>query len=333
MNVGVIGAGSWGTALAKVAVAAGHKVRIWAYEAEVVEQLNRGTNEVFLPGVTLPPMCASAELSEIIPDQDILISVVPSHVVRTIWEQAAPFITGSPIIVSATKGIENGSLQTMHEVLCDVLPESLHQKIVVCSGPSFAAEVGRGKPAAVVAAAENLGAALEVQSALSTTEFRIYTSEDPVGVEMGGATKNVVAIAAGIADGLQLGKSAIAGMMTRGLAEITRLAVAKGATPMTLAGLSGMGDLILTCTTDLSRNRTVGLRLGQGESLEAIRSDMVMVAEGVLTAKSCFNLAKKLNVDMPICGSVYSVLYEGRTPEEGVRQLLERQLRHELEHY
>lgn len=332
MNVGVIGAGSWGTALAKVAVDAGHRVSIWAYETEVAKQLREGRNDVFLPGVDLPTMHASTDLADVVPNKDILISVVPSHVVRAIWSSAAPVLTGSPIIVSATKGIENGTLQTMHEVLCDVLPDRLRERIVVCSGPSFAAEVGRGKPAAVVAAAEKFDAALAVQSALATKAFRVYTSVDPVGVEMGGATKNVVAIAAGIADGLELGKSAIAGMMTRGLAEITRLAVAKGATPMTLAGLSGMGDLILTCTTDLSRNRTVGLRLGRGETLEAIRADMVMVAEGVLTAKSCFNLAKKLKIDMPICGSVYSVLYEGLSPEEGVSLLLERQLRHELEH-
>ncbi|MCA9664720.1 MAG: NAD(P)-dependent glycerol-3-phosphate dehydrogenase [Myxococcales bacterium] len=331
MKVGVIGAGSWGTALSKLCADAGHAVSLWAYEKEVAEQIRAGCNETYLPGVELPPLDASNNLAEVVSGRELLISVMPSHVVREVWSGVRDADLGDPIVVSATKGIENVTLATMVEVLRESLPVRLHDRLAALSGPSFAVEVGNRLPTAVVVASPSADTARTVQKALSTDRFRIYTSDDVVGVEVGGAAKNVIAIAAGVAEGLRFGHNTRAALITRGLAEITRLAVAKAGNPMTLAGLAGMGDLVLTCTGGPSRNRSVGLRLGQGESLEAIQASMKAVAEGVRSAKSCLALGRRLGVEMPITATVHGILYEGLDAREATAALMKRQLKHELE--
>ncbi|MCB9556814.1 MAG: NAD(P)-dependent glycerol-3-phosphate dehydrogenase [Deltaproteobacteria bacterium] len=334
MRVGVIGAGSWGTALAKAASEAGHQVTIWAYEADVADQINQQhLNQRYLSGIELPPsLVATNELAAVASGADMLLSVTPSHVVRAIWEELAPHIDGDPYIVSASKGIENVTLATMLEVLREVLPPRFDQRLSVLSGPSFAQEVAQRLPTAVVVASVELPTAQAVQQALSTDRLRLYTSTDTAGVEIGGAAKNVIAIAAGIADGLGFGTNTRAALITRGLAEITRLAVAKSANPLTLAGLAGLGDLVLTCTGVMSRNRSVGLKLGEGQTLEQIQGAMSSVAEGIRSAKSCRGLARRLGVEMPIIDAIYSVLYDGVDARDATQQLMQRQLRHELEH-
>lgn len=334
MRVGVVGAGAWGTALAKIAAEHGHSVTVWAFEPEVALELReRRENRLYLPGVSLPALEVTTDLSQVARDRELIISALPSHVVREVWSRVAPHVSGAPLIVSATKGIENVTLATMVEVLRECLPRSLHGQLSALSGPSFAAEVARGLPTAVVVAAAQLEVAVRVQQALSTDRLRVYTSDDLPGVEIGGAAKNVVAIAAGIADGLGLGHNTRAALVTRGLAEITRLAVAKAARPLTLAGLAGIGDLTLTCTGDLSRNRTVGLRLGRGERLEEILAHARTVAEGIHSARACHDLARRLGVEMPITEAVHAVLHEGLGPAAAVEQLMGRQLRHELERF
>ena len=257
--------------------------------------------------------------------------MVPSHVVREIWTVAGPLIEGEPLLVSATKGIEKVTLATMVEVLRETVPPRIHGRLAVLSGPSFAVEVAERRPTAVVVAARNQAVAEQVQRALSTDRFRIYTSEDVTGVEVGGASKNVIAIATGIADGMHLGDNARAALITRGLAEITRLAVAKAANPLTLAGLAGVGDLVLTCTGELSRNRSVGLKLGQGQTLAQILAGRHSVAEGINSAESCHHLARRLGVVMPITEAVHAVLHQGMPPLEALGQLMGRQLRPERE--
>jgi glycerol-3-phosphate dehydrogenase (NAD(P)+) len=333
VKVGVIGAGSWGTALAKLAVEAGHQVTVWAYEADLVDKLRAGDNPLYLPDVALPPMHVTNDLAEAVCQRELLISVMPSHVVREIWSVAGPLIEGDPVVVSATKGIEQVTLASMIEVMRETIPRRLHESLAALSGPSFAKEVAEQHPTTVVVAARDLDVAKRVQVTLGTPYFRIYTSTDLVGLEIGGATKNVIAIAAGIADGLGFGYNTRAALITRGLAEITRLAVAKGADPMTLAGLSGMGDLVLTCTGTLSRNYTTGVKLGRGQSLEQIQGATRMVAEGVKNAASCRALSVRLGVEMPVVDMVYDVLHEGLAPKDGARRLMSRQQKHEPETY
>jgi len=327
----VVGAGGWGTALAKLAAELGHQVAMWAYEPEVAQQIREThINSTFLAGVELPPLEATNDLAQVVEGRDLLLSVVPSHVVREVWSAAGPAIRGTPLLVSATKGIETVTLATMAEVLRETTGRELHGRLAALSGPSFALEVARRLPTAVVVAAQRLEVAQEVQRALSTDRFRVYTSDDMPGVEIGGAAKNVVAIAAGLADGLGLGHNTRAALITRGLAEITRLAMAKAANPLTLAGLAGMGDLVLTCTGALSRNRTVGLKLGRGLPLDEVLTGTRVVAEGIRSAKACHDLARRLGVEMPITETVQAVLYEGLAPMDAVARLMGRQLKPEL---
>ena len=332
-RVAVLGAGSWGTALAKLVADKGVPTTLWARRAEQADAIAREReNAAYLPGATLPDtLRATASLAEAMADATVVLSVVPTHGLRAVWKQAAELLAPDVPVVSATKGIENDSLKLVTEILEDLLPEANHGRLLALGGPSFAREVARGVPTAVTLAGRDLETVQRVQRLLTTDRFRAYATEDVVGVELGGALKNVVAIAAGAADGLGLGHNARAGLITRGLAEIRRLAVKMGAHPLTLSGLAGMGDLVLTCTGDLSRNRSVGVQLGRGRSLDEILDGMTMVAEGVRTAASAYALARREGVEMPITEEVYRVLYEGRSPVDALDALMRRPLRHERE--
>lgn len=332
MKAAVIGAGSWGTALAMVLADCGHDVRLWAHDPEVVTSLReKHENSRYMPGFRTPAnLVGTGDLEEALTGAELVVLVSPSHVTREVTTRAAPYLPKNVPIVCATKGIENGTLMTMSEVLEDVLEPELHPYLSFLSGPSFAKEVAQRLPTAVVVAARWERIALIVQKAFAVPVFRVYTSPDVMGVELGGALKNVIAIAAGASDGLGFGHNARSGLITRGLAEIGRLAVRKGAHPLTLSGLAGMGDLVLTCTGELSRNRTVGLKLGQGQTIDEILADMSQVAEGVKTAKSAYELAVQLNVEMPLTEAVYKVLYEGVTAREAVDLILARELKPEF---
>jgi glycerol-3-phosphate dehydrogenase (NAD(P)+) len=299
-------------------------VILWAREPEVVAQIReRRENRRFLPGVELPKnLLASGDLSDSVQNREMVLSVVPSQFVSEVFSSLVPFLPDEVQVVSASKGIEVSTGRRMDEVFSALLhPEQL-QSLTVLSGPSFAAEVVRESPTAVVVASRSADAARKAQEAFQTTYFRVYTNPDVVGVELGGALKNVVALAAGMVTGLGFGQNTLAALITRGLAEITRLGVAMGADPATFSGLAGMGDLVLTCTSDLSRNRTVGYRLGRGESLETILEDLKGVAEGVRTVQAVRDLAGEFDVEMPISEEVFALLWKGRTPEEAVRNLM-----------
>ena len=328
-TVAVLGAGSWGTTLANLLARKGQGVRLWAYEAEVVDSINREhRNTLFMPGIALDPgLRAFRDPVEAITGADVVLSVIPSHAVRSVVVRLAGSIPARMIVVSATKGIEPETLQLMSEVLEGTLPSP---RVAVLSGPSFAEEVCQDQPTAVVAASADLATAAEVQQIFATSRFRVYSNRDVVGVELGGALKNVIAIAAGILEGLGLGNNPRAALVTRGLAEMTRLGVAMGADPMTLAGLAGMGDLILTTTGALSRNRALGIALAQGQTLAAYTAAHRTVAEGVNTAKAAMLLAKKHGVELPITGQVCAVLFDGKSPTQGVTDLMERTLKPEL---
>jgi glycerol-3-phosphate dehydrogenase (NAD(P)+) len=333
ISIGVIGAGSFGTALAKLLGDRGYDIRIWVFEADLCERMRRtAVNDVYLPEVTLPKnVWATSDLKEAVEGRDLLLSVMPSHVVRGVMARVGPLLDRPVPIVSATKGIENDTLMLMSEVLEEVLPEGYRDHLAYVSGPSFAKEISRGLPTAVSVASFNPALSKRVQEIFSSTIFRCYTNPDVVGVEMGGAVKNVIAVAVGIADGMGLGQSARAALITRGLAEITRLSVRKGADPLTFLGLAGVGDLVLTCCGDLSRNRTVGLALGHGKTLSQILSEMKMVAEGVKTAKAAYDMAKKLGVDCPILDQTYAMLYENKPAQDALRDVMSRELKSEVE--
>ncbi|MCP3676022.1 MAG: NAD(P)-dependent glycerol-3-phosphate dehydrogenase [Deltaproteobacteria bacterium] len=331
-RIGVIGAGSWGTALANHLAGRGEpSVKLWVREEEVLRDITeRRENGHFLPGIRLSDRLAvTLSIEEAIDGADMIVNVVPSQFVRTVFPSIADKVADGTIIVSASKGIEESSLQTVSGVLSEVLPTRLHKSIAVISGPSFAKEVALGLPTALCAASESDEVAAKVQQTFSTPTFRVYTNRDMIGVELGGALKNVIAIAVGISDGLGLGTNSRAALITRGLAEMVRLGEAMGADPQTFSGLSGLGDLVLTCTGDLSRNRSVGLALGRGKGLNEIVSEMKMVAEGVKTAKSVYKLTKKFGVDMPIVESTYRILYEEKPPKDAVMELMARGLRGE----
>ncbi|HEX8954411.1 MAG TPA: NAD(P)H-dependent glycerol-3-phosphate dehydrogenase [Polyangia bacterium] len=331
-EIAVIGAGSWGTALAKVLGENGHAVTLWGRAEEHVEEIGRQhANPKYLPNVTLPAtLTSTSDLEAAVRDKKYVLSVVPSHVVRDVLGRAGKYMHPDAIVISASKGIENETLATMDEVLKDVLPGKIGTRLAFLSGPSFAKEVGAGLPTAVVMASRDRRIAEEAAALFQGERFRVYTSDDVCGVELGGALKNVMAIAAGVADGLGLGHNSRAALITRGLAEISRLAVRKGANPLTLAGLAGLGDLVLTCTGDLSRNRTVGIGLGRGQTLREVLAGMSQVAEGVKTTKSAHDLAARLGVEMPITDAMYKIVYEDQPAREAVSTLMGRPTKHEL---
>lgn len=331
MRVAVIGAGGWGTALALLLTREGHVVRLWGRSPDFCAQVQQQReNTLYLPGARLPEqLMISASLSQVLEEAEVIVMAVPSHAMRTVAHEVAPLLRSTPFIVSATKGIEEDSLLTMSRVLGEVVSNS-SEAIAVLSGPSFAAEVARAYPTAVTVAARHSTTATAIQKVFSSPKFRVYTTTDVTGVEIGGAVKNVIALAAGVSDGLGHGHSARAALITRGLAEIQRLARHLGAESRTLSGLSGIGDLILTCTSNLSRNYRVGMRLAQGEAIAAICQSMTMIAEGVRTSRSVFALARRLGVEMPIVAQVHALLYEGKSAQRSVADLLAREMKPEF---
>ncbi|MDB4988687.1 MAG: Glycerol-3-phosphate dehydrogenase [Myxococcaceae bacterium] len=333
MSAVVIGGGSWGTALAKVLAENDYATRLWCRELDLVDTINQQhVNSLYLPGITLPDnLTAHGQLADALAATDIkvVMLVVPSHHLRSVARQLVDLLPSDVPIMSAVKGIENDSLEFPSQILEGTLPARLHPQLTFLSGPSFAKEVALGVPTGVLVAGREESYAILAQEALGNQRLRVYRTDDVIGVEIGGCLKNVVAIAAGISDGLGFGHNSRAALITRGLAEIGRLAAKLGAHPLTVSGLSGMGDLVLTCTGDLSRNRQVGLELGRGKKLPEILSEMTMVAEGVLTAKSAYQLSRREGVEMPITEGIYRVLYEHSDPREEVAGLMARSPRPE----
>lgn len=328
MRCAVIGGGAWGSALAHLLGRGGHDVLLWARELDVVEHVNQShANPRFLPGAVLDPAVrATLSTAEAVDGADLVIYVAPSHVLRAVVSSTAAQLADGALAVVATKGIERGTLALMTDVVREELPG---HPVVALSGPSFALEVARGMPTAVVAASDDLAHAALVQHALSSPVFRVYTNDDVTGVEIGGALKNVMAVATGIAEGVGLGLNSRAALITRGLAEMTRLGIALGARPDTFAGLAGMGDLVLTCTGALSRNRAVGVQVGRGEPLDAVLAATESVAEGVTTTDSARALARRERVDMPIVMAIGRILFEQQAPRDALADLMGRELRTE----
>ena len=326
-RVAVLGAGSWGITLACHLHQCGYGVSLWEFCKEVAETLHRERqNPDVLPGVSLAESIAvSSHLGEVFADQsDMLVFVVPSHVLRDVARKVAPFITRDVYLVSAVKGIENGTFKRMSEILEEEIPSGLQTRVAVLSGPSHAEEVSRHIPTSVVAASLKMDVAEAVQKVFMSPSFRVYTNPDVLGVELGGALKNIIAIAAGISDGLGFGDNTKGALLTRGLAEITRLGVVMGAQPATFAGLSGVGDLITTCLSRYSRNRYVGEEIGKGRTLSSVLEGMVMVAEGIMTTKAAFQLSQQYHVEMPITTEVHAVLFEEKDPASAVHDLMMR---------
>jgi glycerol-3-phosphate dehydrogenase (NAD(P)+) len=328
MRVAVLGAGSWGTVLADLLARKGNSVKLWAFEPDVARAIATGReNTAFLPGVELAPALeATHDLQAAVADASFVCSVVPSHVSRGIWTTIAPHLADGTRLVCASKGIETDSLCLMGQVAAEVVPQA---SFIALSGPSFAEEVHAGEPTAIVAASRDAAAANDVQRLFSTPTFRVYSSDDVVGVSLGGSLKNTMAIAAGILEGLGLGNNPRAALLTRGLAEIARLGAALGANPATFSGLAGMGDLILTCTGALSRNRQLGVALARGTTLDEYHATHRTVVEGVNTALAASRLAEKHQVEMPITRQVAAVLFEGASPRDSIQMLMERTLKAE----
>ena len=332
-TIGVVGAGSWGTALANLLAVKGFAVDHWVYEAEVKAQmLEKRENQRFLPGVTLSDnLHPSGDLESVVAGKNLVLVVTPSHVTRRTIERCGHAIGPDTIVVSASKGIENQTHLTISGVLAEVLPELSADRLAVLTGPSFAKEVARQMATVVTVASSDTNSAEIVQQVFVTPYFRVYTIDDVIGAELGAAVKNVIAIAAGVIDGLGLGLNTRAALITRGLVEIRRLGLAMGAQPRTFTGLAGVGDLILTCTGDLSRNHTIGKQIGEGKKLKDLLAGMHMVAEGVKTARSVYNLSRERGVEMPISHAVYHVLYDDMDPKTALYQLMTRDLKQELD--
>lgn len=332
-TIGIVGAGSWGTALAHLLAEKGYHIDIWVYEPELAEIIAlQHENTYYLPGHKISKhIFPSNSLGEVVAGKRLLLMAVPSHVYRDVAQQVLEDLQIKAVIVSLTKGIENKSLLTMSGIWREILPPSNAVKLATLAGPSFAYEVMRKVPTAVTVASCHLETARWLQRIFYTDCFRAYSSTDEIGVELAGAVKNVIAIAVGICDGLGLGYNARAALITRGLSEMSRLGVKMGADPLTFSGLSGLGDLALTCTGDLSRNRTVGIKLGQGKTLQNILNEMRMVAEGIKTTQSVYQLAQREHIDMPICTNVYEILYEGKPCAASVQKLMTRSLKDEME--
>lgn len=329
----VIGAGAWGTTLARLLSEKGMRAQLWAREREVVEAIQRKQeNTLFLPGVALSPsVLPTGSLGEAVRGSDWLIFAVPSHAARTVLRELGPLLPGPLPVVSATKGIEEDTLHLMSQVMEETLPSGTLRSLAVLSGPSFAVEVCRGQPTAVLLAGKDPELVRRLQASLMTPLFRVYAGTDPIGAQLGGALKNVMALAAGVVDGLGLGHSARAALITRGLAEMIRLGTAIGANARTFYGLSGLGDLVLTCTGSLSRNYTVGVRLGRGDRLEEILRETLGVAEGVRTSRAALGLAGRHGVDMPIVREVCAVLFDRKPPRQAASDLMERAARDETD--
>ncbi len=329
--IAVIGGGSWGTALAGRLAANGSDTLLWAYEPELVAEINtHRTNSLYLPGINLhPALACTGDLEKAVLGRSIVLLVTPVQVTRGILKQLAPYIAPDAIIANASKGIELDTLRTVSQICVELLGDAAPARYVALSGPTFAREVAQELPSLIVAASLNADAAGRVQAAFSCPCLRVYTNGDVIGVELGGAVKNVIAIAAGICDGLGFGHNARAALITRGLVEMNRLGQAMGAQSSTFSGLAGMGDLVLTCTGDLSRNRTVGFKLGQGMNLTEILAEMHMVAEGVKSAASVYQLSRKLGAEMPIVEKTYQILHESKPARQAVIELMARDLKAE----
>ncbi len=332
-RIGIVGGGSWGTALAKLLADKGFVLDLWVFEPEVKEQIEKDReNKVFLPDVKLPEnIIPSNNLEIVVKDKDLVLVVVPSHCMRDVAGRMKKYISPGTVVVTASKGIENKTHMTMTQILAEKIDFLPKENFAVLSGPSFAKEVANKVPTVVAAASTSREVSDFVQKIFSCPTFRVYVNDDPIGTQIGGAMKNVVAIAAGICDGMQMGLNPRAALITRGLTEMNRMGTKLGADPLTLAGLAGVGDLLLTCTGALSRNYTLGRQIGEGKKLDDIISEMRMVAEGVKTTRSVYNLSKKLGVDLPICNEVYFVLFEGRSVKGTVQRLMNRSLKHELD--
>ncbi len=332
-KIAILGGGSWGTALAMVLSRSRtrHKLSLWAHDPAIANAMrSRRTNETYLPGLALPAEIeVTNNLAEALPGAEIVLGVIPSAHARSVYAQALPSLTRETTFVSATKGLEPGTHARMSEVLAQVLAPKFPPRVAVLSGPSFALEAARGDPTAVVIASKDSDLAAALQEEFAGLSFRLYTNDDVLGVELAGAMKNVVAIAAGACQGLGLGSNSLAALITRGLAEMTRLAVALGARSETLSGLAGLGDLVLTCTGALSRNRRVGVELGKGRALGEILAGMRMVAEGVGTTAALLDLAGAARVEMPISEQVYAILHQGKPPRDAIRDIMERPLKRE----
>ena len=327
----IIGAGGWGTALAITQARVQRPVRLWVHESDLAAAMaNTRENTVFLPGVQIPETVKiSNSLRDVASGAGVVILAVPSPFYRAVATQLLPLVSKDTAFVSATKGIENDTLRRMSEILEEIAAPAFAAQVAVLSGPTFAPEVSRGEPAALVIASPDDALRVRLQAELSTPRFRLYTNSDRTGVELCGAVKNTIAIAAGVADGLGLGSNAAAALVTRGLAEMTRLVLACGGRRETMSGLAGLGDLVLTAYGNASRNRRVGLELGRGKKIEEITASMRAIAEGVKTTKSTVQLAQRLGIEMPIAEKMYEVLYEGLRPQEAITDLMERKLKEE----
>ncbi|CCQ91501.1 Glycerol-3-phosphate dehydrogenase (NAD(P)+) [Nitrospina gracilis 3/211] len=321
-RIGVVGAGSWGTALSLLLAEQGREVDLWTFEPEVCAAIKeKRENTFFLPGMALPDSIhPSTRFEDVVMDKDEIVLVVPTHVLRSTVGRFAPLLKPDSLVISASKGIENDSLEFVHQIVNETLGRP--QPFAALSGPTFASEIAGKTPSAIVAAAENEEIAARVKALFESPFLKVFTSNDVLGVELGGALKNVIAIATGISDGLGLGLNTRAALINRGLVEMTRIGTALGARPETFSGLSGMGDLVLTCTGDLSRNRTVGLKLAKGESLDQITGSMKMVAEGVHTVISAYRLKENLNIQAAIIEETYQVLHRGKSPQSALLDLM-----------